>query len=283
MKIFFLIETKHFLLSIFFDFQFEQRRQQLIQSAQSRDVYLNECKLFEDSYNLTAERFNRSVAMGATSEQYAQQILEEKLHYNQLDEKYRQLNLLYDRLDPDTRNRYNRQHQQIDKRANDLRDQFVEQTIRREYNLRMWREYELRLNQIRREIEQIQKELPLSKRLVHFEQIQAAFVLFKVRFVRNSFSPICLFVFFKDLNQRLTTIEPENYHLTDEIDHFSQHLNILSLQTEATNVKENFLRLIADVRDRFDRFPSEEEKRFCSSTDIFFFKSQICVDSCQRH
>jgi hypothetical protein len=127
------------------------------------------------------ERLSRSIQVASTSDQYARQLSEQKIHNEQIDDKSRQLNILYDQLDPDTRTRYVKQHHDLEKRSNELQDKIIEQTTRSEYLLRIWREYELRLDDIRHQLDGIQKQLPITKRLLHFEQIQAAFVLFKVR------------------------------------------------------------------------------------------------------
>jgi len=127
------------------------------------------------------ERLSRSIQVAATSDQYAHQLSEQINHNEQIDEKRRQLNILYDQLDSDTRTRYLKQHHDLEKRSNDLQDKIIEKTIRSEYLLRIWREYELRLDEIRHQLDGIQKQLPLTKRLLHFEQIQAAFVLYKVK------------------------------------------------------------------------------------------------------
>ena len=127
------------------------------------------------------ERLTRSISVASTSDQYAQQLFEQKTHSDHMDDKRRQLNLLYDRLDHETRTRYSKQHQELEKRSSELQDKIIERTIRTEYYLRIWREYELRLDDVRHYLDGIQKELPLNKRLLHFEQIQAAFVLFKVQ------------------------------------------------------------------------------------------------------
>ncbi|CAF1534925.1 unnamed protein product, partial [Rotaria sordida] len=92
----------------------------------------------------------------------------------------------------------------------------IEQTIYYQYLLRISREYETRLDHIRHQIDEIQKQLPLTKRLLHFQQIQAAFLLYK------------------DLRQRLVVIEPELLHLNDEI----QNLY-------------NFIRISNDLREKF--------------------------------
>lgn len=127
------------------------------------------------------ERLSRSVQVATTSDQYARQLGENKIHNEQIDEKRRQLNALYDQLDCDTRTRYSRQHNDLEKRSNDLQDQIIEQTLHSEYLLRIWREYETRLDDIRHELDSTQSQLSINKRLLHFEQIQAASVLFKVK------------------------------------------------------------------------------------------------------
>ncbi len=126
------------------------------------------------------ERLSRSIQVASTSDQYGRQLTEQIIHNQQIDDKRRQLNILYDQLDSDTRTRFVKQHHELEKRANDLQDKILEQTRRSEYLLRIWREYELRLDDIRHQLDAIQKQLPITKRLLHFEQIQAAFVLYKV-------------------------------------------------------------------------------------------------------
>ena len=131
-------------------------------------------------FNLTTERLSHSIQVASTSDQYSRQLSEQRTYYEQIDEKRRELNILYDELDQDTRSKYLKQHNDLEKRSNDLQNQFIQRTIRSEYLLRTWREYELRLDNIRHQLDNIHKELPLTKRLLHFEQIQAAFVLYKV-------------------------------------------------------------------------------------------------------
>jgi len=140
------------------------------------------------------ERLGRSIQVASTSDQYARQLSEQITHNQEIDEKRRQLNILYDQLDPDTRARYLKQHHDLEKRSNDLQDKIIAQTIRSEYLLRIWREYELRLDDIRHHLDGIQKQIPLPKRLLHFEQIQAAFLLYKVEIL--CFELLKIFVFF---------------------------------------------------------------------------------------
>ncbi|CAF3642100.1 unnamed protein product [Rotaria sp. Silwood1] len=213
--------------------QFEQHRQHLLQAERARDIYLNECKLYEDIFNLTMERLSRSIQVASTSDQYARQLSEHKIHNEQIDEKRRQLNMLYDRLDHDTRTRYLKHHHDLEKRSNELQDKIIEQTIYYEYLLRIWREYETRLDEIRHQLDGIQSQLPITKRLLHFEQIQAAFVLYK------------------DLRQRLVVIELELLHLNDEIQNLCKELNVVSLENDIVNVKDNFIRISNDIREKF--------------------------------
>lgn len=126
------------------------------------------------------ERLSRSIPVASTSDQYARQLSEQILHNEQIDEKRRHVNHLYDELDLDTRTRYVKQHHDLERRANDLQDQILAKTTRSEYLLRIWREYELRLDDIRHQLDELQQQLPITTRLLHFEQIQAAFVLYKV-------------------------------------------------------------------------------------------------------
>ncbi|CAF3707079.1 unnamed protein product [Rotaria sp. Silwood1] len=114
-------------------------------------------------------------------------------------------------------------HHDLEKRSNDLQDKIIEQTIYYEYLLH-----------------EIQKQLPLTKRLLHFEQIQAAFVLYKVQ---------KFFLF--DLRQRLVVIELELLHLNDEIQNLCKELNVVSLENDIVNVKDNFIRISNDIREKF--------------------------------
>ncbi|CAF1194985.1 unnamed protein product [Rotaria sordida] len=170
--------------------KFDQRRQYLLQAERSRDIYLNECKLYEDIFNLTMERLSRSIQIASTNH--------------------------------DTRTCYLKHHHDLEKRSNDLQDKIIEQTIYYEYLLH-----------------EIQKQLPLTKRLLHFEQIQAAFVLYE------------------DLRQRLVVIEPELLHLNDEIQNLCKELNVVSLENDIVNVKDNFIRISNDIREKFDRLINE--------------------------
>ena len=52
----------------------------------------------------------------------------------------------------------------------------------------------------------------------------------------------------------MTAIEPELLHLNEEIVLLSKELNVISLQNDVVNVKDNFLRLISEIREKFDRF-----------------------------
>lgn len=126
------------------------------------------------------ERLSRSIQVASTSDQYARQLIEHKAENDQIDEKRRQLNHFYEQLDPDTRTRYAKQYLDLEKRSNDLQDKIIEQTIHYDRLLRIWREYEVRLDDIRHLLDGIQQQIPINKRLLHFEQITAAFVLYKV-------------------------------------------------------------------------------------------------------
>lgn len=48
-------------------------------------------------------------------------------------------------------------------------------------------------------------------------------------------------------------IEPELLHLNDEIQVLCDELNVVSLQNDIVNVRDNFLRIATDIRERFDR------------------------------
>ncbi len=61
----------------------------------------------------------------------------------------------------------------------------------------------------------------------------------------------------------MTVIEPELLHLNDEIQILCNELNVVSLQNDIINVKDNFIRIATDVRERFDRLVDDERKRFC--------------------
>jgi hypothetical protein len=144
-------------------------------------MYLNECKLYEDTYNSTMERLNRAVQLTSSSEQYARQLSDYTNENEQLAEKRRRLNILYDQLDQSSRVRYSKQHHDLEKRSNELHDRIMEQIIRVEHILRLWREYELRLEDIRHQVHTMQKQSATAPRLWPPEQIQTAFALYKVR------------------------------------------------------------------------------------------------------
>ncbi|CAF3855305.1 unnamed protein product, partial [Adineta steineri] len=218
--------------------QFEQRRQGLIQTERRRDLYLNECKLYEDTYNSAMERLNHSIQIASTSDQYARQLSEYKTYNEQINTKRHEINLLYDQLDQDTRTRYIKQHHQLEKRSNDLQDKIIQQIIRSEYLLRLWKEYEIRLEDFKDLIDDIEKKLSSIKRLWSFEQIETAFVLYK------------------DFKQHLVIIEPELLHLNDEIQTLCKELNVISLQNDITHVKDNFNRIAIDIKDKFDSHKS---------------------------
>ncbi|CAF4281029.1 unnamed protein product, partial [Rotaria sordida] len=74
---------------------FYQRRQYLLQTERSRDIYLNQCKLYEDIFNLTMERLSHSIQVPFTNH--------------------------------DTRQRYLKHHHDLEKRSNDLQDKIIEQ------------------------------------------------------------------------------------------------------------------------------------------------------------
>ncbi len=48
-------------------------------------------------------------------------------------------------------------------------------------------------------------------------------------------------------------IEPELLHLNDEIQILCTELNVVSLQNDIINVKDNFIRIATEIRERFDR------------------------------
>ncbi len=126
------------------------------------------------------ERLSRPIPLASTIEEYAHQLTEHKIHSEQMEEKRRQLSVLYDKLDRETRARYSKQYHDLEKRSNDLQDKTIQQTIHSEYLLRIWNEYQIRLGDIYYQLEEIQKQLTLNKRLFPFQQIQSAFVLYKV-------------------------------------------------------------------------------------------------------
>jgi hypothetical protein len=155
-----------------------------------------------------------------------------------MDEKRRQLNILYDKLDRETRTRYFKQYYDLEKRSNDLQDKIIQQIIHSEYLLRIWKEYQIRLEDIDYQLNDIQKQLPLNKNLFPLQQIQSNFILYK------------------DLKQRLILIEPELLHLNDEIEILCRELNVISLQNNIQNLKENFNRISINIRDKFDNHKS---------------------------
>jgi hypothetical protein len=54
----------------------------------------------------------------------------------------------------------------------------------------------------------------------------------------------------------LTLIEPELLHLHDEIELLCRELNVISLQNDIQNLKENFYRISYDIREKFDSHKS---------------------------
>jgi hypothetical protein len=184
------------------------------------------------------ERLSRPILLASTIDEYAQQLTEQKIHSEQMDEKRRQLNILYDKLDRETRTRYFKQYYDLEKRSNDLQDKIIKQIIHSEYLLRIWKEYQIRLEDIDYQLNDIQKQLPLNKHLFPIQQIQSNFILYK------------------DLKQRLILIEPELLHLNDEIEILCRELNVISLQNNIQNLKENFNRISINIRDKFDNHKS---------------------------
>ncbi len=126
------------------------------------------------------ERLSRPIPLASTSDEYARQLNEHKIHSQQMGDKRRQLNYLYDKLDRETRTRYSRQHYDLEKHSNDLQDRMTEQIIHSEYLLRIWKEYQIRLEDIYHQLDDIQKQLLSTKHLFQFQQIQSAFILYKV-------------------------------------------------------------------------------------------------------
>lgn len=213
----------------------EQRREFLAASAHYHDVYLNECQLYEDAYSHSMERLSRPLPATSTPEDYARQVAECKTHREEMEDKYRQLNFLYEKLDRDTRSRSTRQYHDLEKRSNDLQEKFLEQIYRSEYFLRVWKEYQVRLEDFHRQLEEMEKQsVTRPKRSIAFAQIQSTYLLYK------------------DFKQRLTFIEPELYHLSDEIQKLCQELPVLSLQTSLQTAKENFSRLTNEIGEKFD-------------------------------
>lgn len=184
------------------------------------------------------ERLSRPIQLASTIDEYTQQLTEHKVHSEHMDDKRHHLNLLYDKLDRETRTRYSRQYHDLEKRTNDLQDKTIQHTIQSEYLLRIWKEYQISLEDIYHQLNDIEKQLPLNKHLFPFQQIQSAFILYK------------------DLNQRLTLIGPELLHLNDEIEILCRQLNVVSLQNDLQNIKETFTRISMDIRDKFDSHKS---------------------------
>lgn len=214
--------------------QLDQRHAFLTEAAYNRDVYLNECQLFEEAFTRTMERLTRSNPVTLTIDDYARQLIEQKIPREQMDENRRHLSLLYEKLDRETRTRYARQYHDLEKRANDFQDHLITQTIHSEYLLRIWRDYHIRLEDLQRQFEQIDKQLTTHDRLFPFVQIQSAFILYK------------------DLKQRLASIEPELMHLNDEIDLLSRELNVVVLLNDIHHLKEHYHRISQDITDKFD-------------------------------
>ncbi|CAF1191447.1 unnamed protein product [Adineta steineri] len=101
--------------------------------------------------------------------------------------------------------------------------------IRLEYLLRLWKEYEIRLEDLKHQIDDIQKKLLSIKRLWPFEQIETVFVLYK------------------NFKQHFVIIEPELLHLNDKIPVLCKELNVISLQNDITYDVEKRFDNIADI------------------------------------
>ena len=54
----------------------------------------------------------------------------------------------------------------------------------------------------------------------------------------------------------MNSIEPELLHLHDEIESMCGELNVVSLQSDIQNLKENFYRISYDIREKFDSHKS---------------------------
>ena len=152
----------------------------LLEAAHCRDIYLTECKLYEDAYSLTMERLSRPIPLASTSDEYTHEIHEHKLHSEKMEEKHRQLNFLYDKLDRETSARYSKHHYDLEKRSNDLQNRMIAQNLHSEYLLRIWQEYQIRLNDAHHQLNDIQKQVLSNQHLFQFQQIQSAFALYKV-------------------------------------------------------------------------------------------------------
>lgn len=214
--------------------QLDQRRAFLTEAAYNRDVYLNEFQLFEEAFTRTMEHLTRSTSVPLTIDDYARHLIEQKIPREQIDDKRRHLSLLYEKLDRETRTRYARQYHDLEKRANDFQDRLIAQTIHSEYLLRIWKDYHLRLEDLQRQFEQIDRLLINQEHVVPFAQIQSALILYK------------------DFKQRLATIEPELMHLNDEIDHLGRELNIITLIKDIQHLKEHFRRISQEIIEKYD-------------------------------
>ena len=126
------------------------------------------------------ERLARSIHVASASDQYAEQLAEHKNQRERIEEKRRQINLLYDRLDPNTQTRYSKSHEDLERRSSELTERMIEKTLRSEYLLRLWREYDAKLDHLHQQLVEIQNELPSPQRLLYFEQVQTVSALCKV-------------------------------------------------------------------------------------------------------
>ena len=54
----------------------------------------------------------------------------------------------------------------------------------------------------------------------------------------------------------MVLIEPELFHLNDEIQILCRELNIVSLVNDIQTVKDNFNQISNDIREKFDRLNS---------------------------
>ncbi|CAF1685808.1 unnamed protein product, partial [Didymodactylos carnosus] len=79
-----------------------------------------EMKLYDDSLLISTERLGRGI-QGINSETYSKSLHDHIEHFANMENKRHNINILYENLDRDTRQRYSRTHQQeLDRKSNDL-------------------------------------------------------------------------------------------------------------------------------------------------------------------
>ncbi|CAF1318036.1 unnamed protein product [Rotaria sordida] len=128
-----------------FETQNEERERRKRQCEREWDLFMDEINLLQDKLNTfkqrkinTQDSIEEQIHFIRMQNQELYQYQDELSHLKQhgqtmciedeqIDEKRRQLNILYDKLDHDTPTPYLKHHHDLEKRSNDLEDKIIEQ------------------------------------------------------------------------------------------------------------------------------------------------------------